>query len=433
MKDLSKFQLILMIVFGTFIFFGVLIFSLGKFSTTQNVVKVTVWGFLSSEDFSLLIEPAGLKDNPTIEVEYFQKKEATFDNDFVEALASQKGPDLFFLSQDAILKHKSKIFPIPDTAVSVRGFKDAFIQEGELYLTAEGVLGLPFIIDPMVMYWNRDIFSNAGISVPPRFWSEFYDVAPKLTIKDGSLNVTQSTVALGEYTNVSHATDLFSLLIMQAGGLISTLVNGEIQSALQYKFDAPVLPAILALNFYTEFTNPVKLFYSWNRSIPVSKDFFIRGNLAMYFGYASEIKQIADKNPNLNFDVAKIPQSSQTSQKTTFGKMYALAIPKTSRNINSAIGAAMLLVSNPSIAKLTEITHLPPVRRDLLSIAPTSDYLAVFYESAIQSRAWLQPNKSATDAIFKEMIESVTGGRSNVNNSVSRANLELNLLFKNTK
>ncbi len=433
MKDLSKFQLILMVVFGFFIFFGVLIFALGKFSKTQNVVTVTVWGFLSPEDFSLLIEPAGLKDNLTIKVDYVQKNEATFDNDFVEALASQSGPDLFFLSQDAILKHKSKIFPIPDTAVSVRSFKDAFIEEGELYLTPEGALGLPFIIDPMVMYWNRDIFSNAGISVPPKLWSEFYEIAPKLTIKDGSLNVTQSTVALGEYTNVSNATDLFSLLIMQAGGLVSAFSNNQIQSALQNKFDAPTLPAVLALSFYTEFTNPVKPFYSWNRSLPASKDFFIFGNLAMYFGYASEIKQITDKNPNLNFDVAKIPQSTLSSQKTTFGRMYALAIPRASRNINSAIGAAILLASNPPIARLTQITQLPPVRRDLLSIRPNDDYMSVFYDSAIQSRAWLQPSKTDTDAIFKKMVESVTGGRSNINESVSRADSELNLLFKNMK
>jgi hypothetical protein len=113
--------------------------------------------------------------------------------------------------------------------------------------------------------------------------------------------------------------------------------------------------------------------------------------------------------------------------------MYALAIPKASKNKSSAIAAAVLLAGKEPITKLSEITHLPPVRRDLLAVRPSDTYMSIFYDGAIQAHAWLQPDKAETNAIFKEMIESVTGGRRTVQDSVMRSDSELNLLFKNIK
>ena len=57
--------------------------------------------------------------------------------------------------------------------ISERDFKNTYIEEGELYLAANGILGLPITVDPMVMYWNRDIFSSAAIAAPPSYWDEF--------------------------------------------------------------------------------------------------------------------------------------------------------------------------------------------------------------------------------------------------------------------
>ncbi len=433
MKEMSKFQLVLTGVFGACILLGVLIFSLGKFGSGQSLATVVVWGPLPSSYFSDLVTAAGLKDSKTIKIDYVQKDEAKFEKDFIEALASNQGPDLFFLPQDLILKYKNKIFPIPYKNFPERNFKDTFIEEGELYLAPEGVLAVPFTVDPLVMYWNRTIFSNVGLGTPPKFWSEFYDLTPRLTTKDGALNVRQSAIAFGEYGNVSHATEILSTLIMQAGGVISGRQNGEVVSFLQYKFNSPVLPATAALGFYTEFINPLKPFYSWNRSLPSSRNYFISGDLATYFGYASEIADIQNKNPNLNFDVAKMPQSTESEKVLTFGKMNALAVTKASKNIAPAVQVAMLFSSQPVILKLSELTKLPPVRRDLLTQKPTDAFMSIFYDSAIQSRGWLQPDRAETNTIFKEMIESVTAGRRTAGESVQRTDEEINLLFGSGK
>lgn len=430
---MSKFQLIFMGIFGLFIFVGVAIFALGKFSSGQTTANVVVWGFLPQNTWNELMFGPSLRNNKLIKFQYVQKDDKNFDQDLIEALASGVGPDIFVLPQDSILKHRDKVFTIPFSTISERDFKDVFVQEGELYLSSKGVIALPFTIDPMVMYWNRTIFSNAGIPLPPKKWSDFYDLSQLLTTKDGALNVKQSAVALGEYSNISNATDLFSLLVMQAGGVISDLQDNFVESRLSDNMGAPVVPSNSALNFYTEFVNPIKPFYSWNRSLPISKNYFISGDLATYFGYASELKEIRAKNPNLNFDVAKMPQPIDAKEIMTFGKINALAISKSSKNPGAAIQAAMLLVSESVLSELEGLTNLPPVRKDMLSNKPSDKYMSIFYESAIQSRAWLSPDKKETDKIFKEMIESVTANRRNVSDSVNRASSELNILFKKIK
>jgi len=430
MKDMSKFQIILTGIFAAFIFLGVLLFSVGRFGGENRNVELLVWGSLPVADFNAVAIKAGLEEMG-IKLRYIKQNTATFETNFIEALALGRGPDLFFLSQDSILKHKDKLAPISYKTLSERDFKNSFIEEGELYLTKDGILGVPFIIDPLVMYWNRIIFSNAGIATPPQFWSDFYDIAPRLTLKDGALNIRQSAVALGEYGNISHATELMSTLIMQAGGKLSQNQNDIIMSTLLNKFESPIVPAHAALTFYTDFTNPLKLFYSWNRSLPSSKNAFIAGDLGVYIGHASEVQEIRSKNPNLNFDIAKIPQSKGASQILTFGNMKALAIPKASSNQGAATQAALYLVGGAPLTELMSITGLPPVRRDMLATLPADPYMSIFYESAIQARGWLQPDQIQTNALFKEMIESVTAGRRTITDSVQRTELEMDTLFKN--
>ncbi len=424
---MSKFQLILTGIFGAFILIGVLIFALGKSSSSSNTAHVTIWGTMSASMFDNFLKESGLNDDKTLTMTYVEKRKESFDQDFIEALASNKGPDLFFLPQDSIIKHQDKIFTIPFGSYPERTFKDAFVQEGELYLTKDGVLGLPFLVDPMVMYWNRDLFSNAGLSSPPKYWSEMYDLATKLTVKDTNLNITRSAISLGEYANVTNANEILGLLMMQAGSSITARQDdGSIESLFNDRpSGSPVMPSESAVSFYTEFSNPLKPFYSWNRSLPDSKSYFLSGDLALYFGFASELADIRLKNPNLNFDIAPIPQSKGSNKVITYGRMVALAIPKNSPNIAAAFQAAANLTSVTAAQALAKVTNLPPVRRELFATRPSEAFLSLFYDGAIQARGWLAPDATVLSPIFKEMIESITAGRAAISQVLARTSQQL--------
>ncbi len=359
------------------------------------------------------------------------KKDAVdFQQNFVEALADGKGPDVVILRDDWVYQNRNKIFTIPYKNYSARTFKDTFIEEGEMFLASDGIVSLPFIVDPLVMYWNRDMFSNNVISQQPKYWDEIYDLINKITKRDNNANILQATVALGEWRNIVNAKEILSMVMIQAGTPITARQGKDVVSVLNSNFNYPIAPSQSAVSFYTQFSNPTSPTYTWNRSLPTSLNMFLAGNLATYIGFASEIFPIQQKNSNLNFDVTYVPQIRNAPKRSVFGHMYSLSISKQSQKIVGAYTLVVSLVEPASIKALETIVNLPPVRRDLLADTPTDAYRSVFYNSALISHAWIDPNPTQSSNVFRDMIESITGGKTSIPEALGRVNSELNEQLK---
>jgi ABC-type glycerol-3-phosphate transport system substrate-binding protein len=434
-KDLNFFQLGLLGAFMGAGVLGVILFATFRGGGGDESFKseIVMWGTLHDDDVDDLVD--ALKDKvgkDNFKVSYIEKRKENFEFELLNALASGTGPDIFLVPQDEILKYEDKIFLLSFETYPERIFKDTFIEEGELYLRSNGVLALPFSIDPMILYWNRTMLTSAGVPSPPKSWNELFDLARVLSLRDESRNIIKSAVALGEFANVSHAKDIISVLTLQAGNAIvhRDLADMPVSVFSQRTPGASVSSAEAALRFFIEFSNPVKPTYSWNRSLPLSTDAFTAGDLALYLGYASERSALRAKNANINFDTTGLPQALDTGVKATFGRMQAVAIAKNTPHISDAFRAATILSSKDAGEIWTEISGLPPVRRDLLAQKPVDAFGAVLYDSALQSRAWLDPNPQETDAIFRDMIEASISGREKISEAVNRADRELQELLR---
>lgn len=425
MSDSSNFQLIILVIFGGFLVLGVLLFTgvLPGFKSPAGGFggEVTLWGTIPDAQIRPIIDRINQDHREEFTLNYVAKDPNTFEQDVVDALAGGTGPDLFELSQDLIVRQENKVFVVPFDSLSERVFKDTFAEEGELYVTKEGILALPLSIDPIVMYWNRDMFSGAGITKPPLFWDEFLTLAPILTKVDQSKNVLESTIAFGEFSNVTNAKDILSLLFLQVGNSITVRGTEGLRVTLLDRNDTNQIPAESALRFYTEFSNPAGPTYSWNRALPSSRDMFTRGNLAVYFGYASELASFSIKNPHLNIDAAPVPQIRGEKVKRTFGTMTGIAIAKNSPKIQTAFSVAYLLTGASAAKDISGVSGLQPARRDLLSEKPTDGFGAVFYESAVMSRGWLDPNPKETYTIWKDTAEYTSSGRLRIAEALSAA------------
>lgn len=428
-SNLSKFKLGVMILFGVFIVIGILVFALSKSTSSSMNVNLVIWGTLPNESFELLKKGSSL-DNSKTTVTYVKKETADFDQELIEALAEGIGPDIVILRDDNVYKHRNRLFTIPFKNYSERAFKDKFIEGSEIFLTPEGVIAVPFMTDPLVMYWNRNIFSNNLVSQPPQYWDQVFELTEKMTRKDSNGNVLQSTIALGEWRNVTNSKEILSTLLLQAGNPIVKRTTDGANSVLTSKMDLPVSPSESTLNFYTQFSNPVSKYYTWNRSLPSSLNMFLGGNLAMYLGFASEIFSIQQKNSNLNFDVTYVPQARNSTKKTVFGHMYAFSITKQSKNVSAGFLAINSLTETAALKSLETATNLPPIRRDMLVEKPTDAFRSVFYNSALISGSWIDPEPVASSQIFRDMVESVTSGKSRVLEAINRADIELNAELK---
>ena len=426
---MSKFQIILIAFFAVFIVLGVMAFSLYRGSRNENIA-VIVWGDISSQDFNLLLNTAAINQDRMFNVSYVEKSSETIDAEFTEALAQGVGPDLIILTQDKLWKNKAKLLPISYSKISERDFRATFIEEGELFLGETGISALPLSLDPLVLYYNRDLLSAAGQAQQMRYWDEIYAAATNLSKRDAAGNLVSSVMALGEARNIPHAKDILSLLLLQAGTPITGFINKELRSRMSDNFDLLVSPGETALDFYTQFSNPAKVYYSWNRSLIDAQTHFTSGDSAYYLGFASELRVLKNKNPILNFGVSTVPQSRVSGKTITFGRLRAVAIPRGSPNPDKAFTLATKLISKETALALSKILALPPARRDLLSVRPTDAIFPVFYDAALQSKGWLDPDIMATDTIFREAIESVTSGRARTVEAINKANQEMEALIK---
>lgn len=426
---MSKFQILLLFIFGIAIVAAVAIFSLYK-GSSGTAVTVTVWGDIPARDFYVLMNNPIFQNNQNLSITYVEKRTDTIEAEFTEALARSTGPDLVILTQDKLWKNRPKLLLIPPNSLSERNFKNTFVEEGELFLDPSGTYALPLTIDPLVLYYNRDKLSSAGIAKPFSYWDEIYVLAGTLSKKDAAGNLTSSVMALGEARNIPRAKDILSLLMLQAGTPITRVFGSDLRSEVASNFGLSISPGESALDFYTQFSNPSRSYYSWNRSLMDAQTHFAAGDSAYYIGYASEFKVIRAKNPNLNFGVSIVPQSRTSDRVTTYGQVRGVAISRGSRNPSAALSAATLLTSRESALSLSSILYLPPPRRDLLAERPADAVMSVFYDAALQARGWLDPDSSQTEAIFREAIESVTGGRSRTSEAIVRVHRELENLLR---
>ena len=420
---MSTFQLAVISIFVAFIVIGVGAFAMfGGVFGGGGVGVVTVWGTMPQETGDYLLDSLRSADKSLQDVSYIEKGAGSYESTMLNAMASGAAPDLFLVTQEQLGAFSDKIITIPYGTVSQSQFTSSFVDEGQLFLTPQGSLGLPFMIDPLVMYWNRDLFGSAGIASAPVYWNDFLTLAPKMYSANSSQNITRSAVALGAWSNVAHAKEILSTLFMQAG---EPITGRNSSGALMPVFgntpsNTSGNPAESALRFYTEFGNPSKTTYSWNRSLPRSDEAFIAGSLGVYFGFASEYKTLGERNPNLRFAVAVMPQL-QAGNKSTYGTMTALAIPRAARNVAGAASVAQKLTGAPAAAVLAAYTGLPSARRDVALDTSVSTVSDVFAQSALIARGWVDPGQKDTDQVFKTMIESVVSGGSEPSGAVSEA------------
>ena len=419
---MNSFQTIILGIFGFFIIAGLLLVALAKQNGGNQSVSLSLWGTLPDKTIRDIIQ--GSFNPEKVKVSYKEIAEDSLDQTLIEALAAGRGPDLVLLPLNLMARYRDKLQLIPYATYSERAFKDTYIQEGDSFLLPTGIAALPFSVDPLVMYFNRDLLDEAGKAEAPRFWDEFILLSKNLTLHNDSGTISRSTVALGEYRNVNYAREILATLFLQGGNPIVATGDSGTRVTLNQQGTSAIL------DFFTEFANPQKPVYSWNRSLPNAKALFLASKLAVYFGLGSEYEELRKGNPNLNFDIALFPRPRNASVGLTYGKLTGVAILRTSRQASAALQAAITLSNPKSGAKLVSQAHLPPVYRSLLALKPTDAYGAVLYNSASRSRGFLDPDPKVSADVFRSMIESIGSGKARSGEALQNAQTQLQSAFR---
>lgn len=431
---MNGFQITIIAIFIVALLVGVLVFAgvLPGFRAPTGGLGGTViwWGTIPAERLNSVLEKARQEHQDQFSLVYVEKNPETLENDLVEALALGRGPDLVTLSSDILTRQAAKLQQIPYETFSKQTFKDTFvlgthIRDWELLFGPDGVYGWPVYVDPLVLFYNQDLLANAKVPSVPRTWKDLATVNKLLTQTDGRGNISQSGIAIGTFSNISNAKELLSLLIMQAGNPIVARAAGLPKVTLKEALGFSQQPASEALAFFLRFTDPANTLYAWNSSQPEAREAFLRGKLAMYLGWGSEIDRLAAQNPQLNFYIATPPQREGGSRQLTLGRFHFLALARGAANPNTAIAVANLLSGPDFAALVATAATLPPARNDLLATLPADPDQSVLYQAAVIARDWLDPAPDKTRALWRQMAESLALGRVDPSRAVSDASAQL--------
>src|SRR5574344_393612 len=160
---MKNFQTILMVIFGVGGIIGVFVFSgminVGKDSKNELSGNIVVWGTLESSDFNKAISSILPSISKNLSVFYVSKNKDNYQSELIDAFARGKGPDLFLITQDMIIKNKDFIYTIPYKNYTEIDFRNKYIDGADIYLNGKGVIALPLVIDPLVLYYNNNMLA----------------------------------------------------------------------------------------------------------------------------------------------------------------------------------------------------------------------------------------------------------------------------------
>jgi len=388
-----------------------------------------------------------------VSVNYTKKEMASYESDLLQAKQKNNEPDIFTINNNWLGKYADRLKPLEANKayadeynlIKYEELLNLFPAETIRNLIYEGKLyGLPIYSDSLALYYNKDLFKKAGIETPPQNWKEFKETAKKLTIIGKNDDLVQSGAALGSGENVNRSSDILALLMIQDGTKVID-GNGDVDINKEIQVNATDGiekrdPGKRAIIFYTEFSDPHKETYSWNREQEDSVKAFADQKTAMIINYSYQMKNLLALNPDLNYDVSPMPQL-ENSTVINFSNIWTPVVSKNGNckvkpaELSGKADCAKIAWSFLSFASQKENSMLylnatgkAAARKDLLAEQINSSGKISAFASQAETAVSYNKFDDAIDGIFTGMIDEINSDRENWEEKADKAVEEIKQL-----
>ncbi len=404
------------------------------------------------DDFAPIIQ-AYKALHPYVTINYRKLSYDEYEAALVDALAEDRGPDIFSIQSTWVRKYQTKIAPMPETitmvypitkgtlkketipelrtnrSITPADIKNNFVDTvyGDVVLTADNqskVYGLPLSVDTLAMFYNKDLLNNAGIAELPSYWNrEFQEAVKKLTKQDTKGDIVQSGVSLGGASNVERSFDVVSALMMQNGAVMmegNSVTFNQVPAIFR---ERGYNPGMEAVRFYTDFANPAKEVYTWNGQLDNSLKRFTDGKLAIFFGYSYHMPVIQAQAPKLNFAVKKFPQIEGNPTEANVANYWVETVSAKSQHQNEAWDFVQYMTTTTDQVKaFLDTTRKPTALRSLLAEQLNNDELKVFAGQVLTARSWYRGRDIlAAEKAMNEMVDTVIANPDQIEDAVNLA------------
>lgn len=258
------------------------------------------------------------KENPSIKLKPIYT--GTYQDSITKALTAVKSgeppvtsillsTDMFTLIDEDAIVPFDELIRTPEDQAWLKSFYPAFMENSQ---TGGKTWGIPFQRSTIVLYYNKELFKEAGLDPnrPPQNWKEQVEYAQKLTKRDASGKVTQWGLQI---PSSGFPYWLFQALAIQAG---TNLMNA---AGTQTYYDKPEV--IEGLTYWVELVKKHKVhpegIVDWGTT---PKDFFEK-KVAMVWTTTGNLTNVKN-NAKFDFGVAMLPAGKQRGSPTGGGNFY---------------------------------------------------------------------------------------------------------------
>jgi len=277
--------------------------------------------------------------------------------------------DMFTLiDEDAIVPFDDLVKTADDRAW-LASFYPAFMENSQ---TGGKTWGIPFQRSTIVLYYNKELFKEAGLdpNKPPATWNEMTAYAEKLTKRDASGKVTQWGVQI---PSSGFPYWLFQGLAIENGAFLMNSAGTETY------YDKPEV--IGALQYWVDLVKKYKVhpegIVEWGTT---PKDFFEK-KVAMVWTTTGNLTNVKT-NAKFDFGVAMLPAGKQRGSPTGGGHFYIFA--KSTPAQRDAAFKFIKWVTTPQRAAQWGIdTGYVAVRADAWETPVMKQYVAGFPAAAV--------------------------------------------------
>ncbi len=352
------------------------------------------------------------KENPGIKVKPVYA--GTYQESIVKALTAHKAgtpptiavllsTDMYTLIDEEAVESFDDIATSADDKAWMKSFYPAFMANSQ---TGGKTWGIPFQRSTIVMYWNKELFKEAGLdpSKAPASWKEMQEFAQKLTKRDAAGNTTQWGVQVPSsgfpYWLFQGFTTPNGIELMNAAGTETYFDNPAVIESLQYWADLSRKYKVMPPGVIEWGTTP--------------KDFFEKKVAIMWTttGNLTNVKA----NAKFDFGVAMLPASKRRGSPTGGGNFYVFK--KSSKEQQAAAVKFAKFMTTPARAAQWGIdTGYVAVRPDAWETPAMKAYVAGFPAAAV-ARDQLQysvaelsthDNQRVTKALNDGLQAALTG------------------------
>src|SRR5712691_7388782 len=277
--------------------------------------------------------------------------------------------DMFTLIDEEAIVPFDPLIKTPEEQAWLKGFYPAFM---EISQTGGKTWGIPFQRSTIVLYYNKEMFKDAGLDPnrAPATWKEMVEVAQKLTKRDASGKVTQWGVQIPAsgfpYWLFQGLTTENDVQLMNAAGTETYYDKPAVIEALQYWVDLSQKHKVMPTGIIEWGTTP--------------KDFFER-KTAMMWTTTGNLTNVRN-NAKFDFGVAMLPAGKRRGSPTGGGNFH---IFKKSTPAQQAASLKFIkwISSPPRAAQWGIDTGYVAVRPDAWETPVMKQYVAGFPAAAV--------------------------------------------------